>query len=420
MEVINTKNEFAAVVKSIQEEDGYREPIMFGICRNDMGVVNTLTILQSSFLVTNVDENKGSAAVLHKCLEQEYVPGTKKNNLIHSTENEEVFTVDIEFIEKAMNMYAPYHAEAKDDMHLNVQAIQVLNDVNNAFLGNEMGGNIFGKSPYTYRVVFIYNDAPVETVEAAYLKLYALSEGKSKIRSLNLNGVFGLLTTCAWTVNGEPVELASLKSRLMRLKAFGRYLDIDAIDKFPRMLQHVIPAENVRITDSSKVRMGAQLAAGTVAMSAAYFNFNAGTEGPCMVEGRVSSSVIVGANSDIGGGASILGVLSGTDGKPITIGENCLLGANSVTGIPLGNGCIVDAGIAILSKTPIHITDTELTKIQEANPDSEIGRLQVTEDGFYAFEFTGLNGLHFRQNSTTGQMTVFRSVREVKLNTDLH
>jgi len=166
--------------------------------------------------------------------------------------------------------------------------------------------------------------------------------------------------------------------------------------------------------------MGAQLAAGTTVMpGASYINFNAGTTGPVMVEGRISSSAIVGAGSDVGGGASILGVLSGTNGNPVSIGENTLLGANSVTGIPLGDGCIVDAGMAILEGTKISISADQMEKIKSANPNFEY----VSGEETYilkGLDLAGLNGIHFRQDSVTGTIKAFRSQREVVLNSELH
>ena len=135
-----------------------------------------------------------------------------------------------------------------------------------------------------------------------------------------------------------------------------------------------------------------------------------------MVEGRISSSAIVGAGSDVGGGASILGVLSGTDGNPISIGENTLLGANSTCGIPLGDACIIDGGIAIFAGTKVKVAPEELEKIKAANPEASLDNKTT----FRADEFQGLNGLHFRQNSTTGEFVVRRSTREVVLNADLH
>lgn len=214
-----------------------------------------------------------------------------------------------------------------------------------------------------------------------------------------------------------PIELEWLRENEISLKVDGMYPNIDSVDKFPRYLQHIIPADNTRILDSSKVRMGAQLHPGTTVMpGASYINFNAGTTGPVMVEGRISSSAIVGSGSDVGGGASILGVLSGTDGNPISIGKNTLLGANSVTGIPLGDGCIVDAGVAVLAGTKVVIDTKEYEKIKEANPQWEAEDLDV----FKAAALAGLNGVHFRQDSISGEIKAFRSTREVKLNEELH
>lgn len=147
---------------------------------------------------------------------------------------------------------------------------------------------------------------------------------------------------------------------------------------------------------------------------ASYINFNAGTQGPVMVEGRISSSAIVGAGSDVGGGASILGVLSGTDGDPITVGENCLLGANSVCGIPLGDACIIDGGLAILPGTKVSVSDEAAAELSEVND------VDVVSGVVKAISLSGINGAHFRMSSTSGIVFVKRSTREVKLNADLH
>ncbi len=233
---------------------------------------------------------------------------------------------------------------------------------------------------------------------------------------MNLNGAFGILSNVAW-VGNTPYELEYLREHEIEMKLNGTFPTIDSVDKFPRYLQHIIPADNTRILEASKVRMGAQLAAGTTVMpGASYINFNAGTLGAVMVEGRISSSAIVGAGSDVGGGASILGVLSGTDGNPITIGENTLLGANSTCGIPLGDACIIDGGVSVFAGTKVKIAPEELAKIAAANPEVKL----ESKTTFRADELQGLNGLHFRQNSQTGEMIVRRSTREVKLNADLH
>ena len=419
--IVNTEEEFKAYVAEVTSKDGYREPLMFGICRNDMGAINKEAVLQSTYLVNNVSENVGSAAVLQDITGM--FDGFDGVEVVVNSENELVVAVSSEMLERAMQKFTPYIEDAVGDKHLNVQALKLLSAINNEV--SHAAGNpevpVFGEGNLTYRLTFIYTDAPVETVEAGYLKLYALSEGKSELRSLNLDGLFGKLTNCAWLNNGEPIELELLQARSMELKAVGRYPVVDMVDKFPRMLQHVIPKENVRILDSGKVRMGAQLASGTVVMpGASYINFNSGTTGPVMVEGRISSSAVVGAGSDIGGGASILGVLSGTDGDPISIGENCLLGANSVCGIPLGDGCIIDAGIAILSKTPVMVSLNDYNAINSVN--GNIMTHQIDEDGleFYAKEFAGMNGLHFRLDVVEGRMELMRSVKEIKLNSDLH
>ena len=263
-------------------------------------------------------------------------------------------------------------------------------------------------------MVFIFEDTNPLSVESAYLKLYALSLGKAQLRQINLNGAFGLLHNVAWSGN-TPIELDWLRENELDLKLSGKYPTIDMVDKFPRFLSHIIPADNTRILDTSKVRFGAQLAAGTTVMpGASYINFNAGTLGPVMVEGRISSSAIVGSGSDVGGGASILGVLSGTDGNPISIGENTLLGANSTTGIPLGDGCIVDGGLAIFAGTKITISSDDAIKINEVN------NTYLKSGVVKASQLQGLNGLHFRQDSQTGQYVVKRSTREVKLNSELH
>ena len=440
---VETKELFTDKVTTISAEDGYRIPIAFGICRNDMSVLNPNTVLQSNFLVTNIGENNGSAAVFQQAIKQVMIPGEPKlTNLVHTSDNEAVYNIDEEFLENALAMFKPFLEEAVDDKHLNVQCVKLLEAIRVGMTNQNQQGVVFGVGSYTYRIVFIYQDTNVETVESTYLKLYALSEGKAPLRSLNLDGAFGLLTNCAWLANGVPTELELLRMKGMELKAVGNYPKIDYVDKFPRMLQHVIPADNTRILDTSKVRMGARLAAGTTVMpGASYINFNAGTLGPVMVEGRISSSAVVGAGTDIGGGASILGVLSGTDGDPISIGKECLLGANSVTGISLGDGCIVDAGLTILPKTPIQLDSEIYEELKKINPDmiklvdDEFNRNEDRLAEVYAFELSGLNGIHFRMHKSKGMnvngmygnsefqigmVVCALSNRKVVLNSELH
>ena len=395
MQTVASTDEFKKLVAQVTAQEGYKEPIAFGIARVDRGQKNAEKILQANFGMINWKENFGSAAVFIKALQEAKCE-------VDFSGSEFVATVNDSFVANAMAAFAPYLDEAAGDAHKNVQVIKVLSGM------EDIGKN--------FRIVFLFEDANPASVEAVYLKLYALSLGKAKLRGINLNGAFGILSNVAW-VGNMPYELEYLRDHEIEMKLSGTFPVIDAVDKFPRYLQHVIPAENTRILEASKVRMGAQLAAGTTVMpGASYINFNAGTLGPVMVEGRISSSAVVGAGSDVGGGASILGVLSGTDGNPISIGENTLLGANSVTGIPLGDGCIVDAGITILAGTKIKIASAELEKIKAANPLADL----ETKTAFKGKELQGLNGIHFRHDSLTGEIVARRSTREVKLNADLH
>ena len=395
IETVASTDAFKALVTEVTSQEGYREPMAFGIARVDRGQKNAEKVLQANFGLINWKENYGSAAVFIKALQEAKCQ-------VDCSGSEFVTTINDNFVANAVAAFAPYLAEATGDAHKNVQVIKTLAKMED-----------IGKD---FRIVFLFEDANPESVEAVYLKLYALSLRKAELRKVNLNGAFGILSNVAW-VGNTPYELDYLRENEIEMKLSGTYPTVDSVDKFPRFLQHVIPDDNTRILEASKVRMGAQLAAGTTVMpGASYINFNAGTLGPVMVEGRISSSAIVGAGSDVGGGASILGVLSGTDGNPISIGENTLLGANSVTGLPLGDGCIVDAGLTILAGTKIKIAPEELEKIKAANPDAKL----ENKTTFKGEELQGLNGIHYRQNSLTGEIIARRSTREVKLNEDLH
>ena len=399
MQIIETTDAFKALIEDIKTTTpGYKDPLAFGIARVDLGQLNVDKALQATYPLINWDENFGSAAIFIRALAEQGIE-------VDFTQNEVVCNINLDFLRSCLNAFTPYSDEAHGDAHKNIQVVSALYSqiINNGSLEGE------------FKVCFLFEDGPCESVEATYLKLYAISLAKVGLRELNLNGAFGALPNVAWS-NGQPIELDYLREFEIELKLANEYPHIDFVDKFPRFLQHIIPADNTRILDTAKVRFGAQLAAGTTVMpGASYINFNAGTTGVSMVEGRISSSAIVGDGSDVGGGASILGVLSGTDGNPISIGKNCLLGANSVCGIPLGDGCIIDAGLAILEGTKVAIYPEELKKIMEVNTNAN-----MQGEIFKAKQLSFLSGLHFRQNSMTGEITVSRSTREIKLNADLH
>ena len=399
MDIIETTDAFKALIDNIKNNvKGYKDPLAFGICRVDLGQLNVEKSLQATYPLINWDENFGSAAIFIQALAEQGIE-------VDFTQNEFVCNINIEFLKSCLNAFTPYSDEAHGDAHKN---IQVISSLYSQIISN---GSFEGE----FKVTFLFEDGACESVEATYLKLYALSQSKVGLRELNLNGAFGALPNVAWS-NGQPIELDYLREFEIELKLANEYPHIDFVDKFPRFLQHIIPADNTRILDTSKVRFGAQLAAGTTVMpGASYINFNAGTTGSVMVEGRISSSAIVGDGSDVGGGASILGVLSGTDGNPISVGKNCLLGANSTCGIPLGDGCIIDAGVSILEGTKIAIYPEELKKLMAINTN-----MKMEGEIFKGKQLAGFYGIHYRQNSMTGEITASRSTREIKLNSDLH
>jgi 2,3,4,5-tetrahydropyridine-2-carboxylate N-succinyltransferase len=398
---LKSADDFKSMVKHIESGPSYRKPIAFGICRVQFGQIQKDKILTCQFPVVNWQENFGTAALFQSALG------------INAAGEELVAPLTPNFLKTCLNAYAPFIKEAVGSAHQNVQVIKQL-----AALATKSKAQL-----NNFRAVFLYADAEPKSVPAIYLKLAAMSACKVKPRSVNLTGIFGKLENLAWS-GTNAFELDYLRQNEIAWKVVGKFPAIDYVDKFPRYLMQVLPQNSVRILDGSKVRFGAHLAEGTTVMpGASYINFNAGTLGPVMVEGRISSSAIVGANSDVGGGASIMGVLSGGNSTPISIGEKCLLGANSVTGVPLGDGCIIDAGIAVLAGTKIFVPEQEIAKIEAVNPGlklSQFGKSAADGRWLKAADFAGRNGLHFRLDSVSGQMVVARSKREVQLNQDLH
>jgi 2,3,4,5-tetrahydropyridine-2-carboxylate N-succinyltransferase len=239
--------------------------------------------------------------------------------------------------------------------------------------------------------------APVDTYDV-WLRLHLFSHRLVRPRTINLDGVFGLLTNVVWTNHG-PCAVEGFEQTRLRLRAAGHQVTVLGVDKFPRMVDYVVPS-GVRIADADRVRLGAHLAEGTTVMHEGFCNFNAGTLGASMVEGRISQGVIVGEGSDIGGGASIQGTLSGGGKEVISVGEGCLIGANAGIGISLGDRCTVQAGCYVLAGTRV------------ATPDGQVVK---------AAELSGRDDLLFRQNSQTGAMEVLsQTVDWGSLNADLH
>jgi 2,3,4,5-tetrahydropyridine-2,6-dicarboxylate N-succinyltransferase len=216
-------------------------------------------------------------------------------------------------------------------------------------------------------------------VHDAYLRLHLLSHRLIRPHQASLAGVFGVLPNVAWTSRG-PVDPGSLAAVRLRFRAAGTPLVVTSVDKFPRMTDYVVPA-GVRIADADRVRLGAHLAEGTTVMHEGFVNFNAGTLGASMVEGRISAGVVVGDGTDVGGGASIMGTLSGGGAEVVSLGERCLLGANAGLGISLGDDCVVEAGLYVTAGSRVSLPDGDVVK---------------------ARDLSGADGLLFRRNSQTG------------------
>jgi 2,3,4,5-tetrahydropyridine-2,6-dicarboxylate N-succinyltransferase len=233
-------------------------------------------------------------------------------------------------------------------------------------------------------VVTFLDDLTTPPVDASdvYLRLHLLSNRLVAPNGLSLDGAFGVLNNVVWTDLG-PCDPDGFEALRLELQAAGHRLRVTSIDKFPRMTDYVVPS-GVRIADGDRVRLGAHLAAGTTVMHEGFVNFNAGTLGASMVEGRISAGVVVGDGSDVGGGASIMGTLSGGGNEVIRIGEGCLLGANAGIGISLGDGCVVEAGLYVTAGTKVSLPDGQLVK---------------------ARELSGRQGLLFRRDSVSGAVT---------------
>ncbi|MEJ7834497.1 MAG: 2,3,4,5-tetrahydropyridine-2,6-dicarboxylate N-succinyltransferase [Nocardioides sp.] len=246
--------------------------------------------------------------------------------------------------------------------------------------------------------------APANTADV-WLRLHLLSSRLAVPHSISMDGVFGLLTNVVWTSAG-PCAVEGFEATRGRLRVAGQHVTVHGVDKFPRMVDYVLPS-GVRIADADRVRLGAHLAEGTTVMHEGFVNYNAGTLGVSMVEGRISAGVLVGDGSDVGGGASIMGTLSGGGTEVISIGERCLLGANSGIGISLGDDCVVEAGCYV----------TAGTKITVADPMLGDGRSTVVKAG----QLSGASNVLFRRNSVTGTVEAVAWKRDgIVLNADLH
>ena len=251
-------------------------------------------------------------------------------------------------------------------------------------------------------LTFLEEDCALTNTPEAYLKLHLISLRHVKPHGTDLSGIFPLLPNVAWTNQGA-VDLAELPERQLDARLKGELLEVSSIDKFPKMTNYVVPT-GVRIAHSARVRLGAYVGEGTTVMHEGFINFNAGTEGTSMIEGRISAGVLVGEGSDLGGGCSTMGTLSGGNNVVISVGKNCLLGANAGLGIPLGDRCTIEAGLYITAGAKINLLDdkNELVSTLKAS------------------ELADKSDLLFRRNSQTGTIECKANRSAIALNEELH
>jgi len=250
--------------------------------------------------------------------------------------------------------------------------------------------------------VLLREDGPPAGVPEAYLKLHLLSHRLVRPHQVNLQGIFGVLPNVAWTSEGA-IDIAELPRHQLAARLRGEVLEVSSVDKFPKMTNYVVPS-GVRVAHTARVRLGAYLGEGTTIMHEGFVNFNAGSEGPGMVEGRISAGVFVGSGSDLGGGCSTIGTLSGGGNIVISVGRECLIGANAGIGIPLGDRCTVEAGLFVTAGTKVTLLDADGMPVETVK----------------ARELMGKSDLLFRRNSISGAVECLTNRSAVELNEELH
>ncbi len=373
-EVFTTVEQIAADLERLEAGiDGYKRPAAYAL--GVATIADNGDVLDVSYPQVNVGQHNYTAAALAGAIG--HVSGTATYQI--STDQ---LTAASKTIEPALGVDIPHPNAAAWSACAALAEVPALG----------------GRRQLVASYLGSLDDAPIDAIDG-YLRLHMLSTRAVQPHGTNMDGIFGTLTNVVWTSHG-PFPVPGFELARMKARAEGHHLVVHGVDKFPRMVDYVVPS-GVRIADASRVRMGAHLAEGTTVMHEGFCNFNAGTLGASMVEGRISAGVVVGDGSDVGGGASIQGTLSGGGLETISLGKNCLLGANSGLGISLGDDCIVEAGLYVTAGTLISMPDKSIRK---------------------AREISGVSGLLFRRNSLTGEVeAIARSGASWQgLNEDLH
>jgi 2,3,4,5-tetrahydropyridine-2-carboxylate N-succinyltransferase len=370
-----SNEEFDSLVGEIEAEHGYERPAAFGV---GLATVSRFgRVLDAYYPFTNLGEQLGVAAVFSRVTGRKAGGGS--------------FELEPEQLQESIGLLASRESDGKP--RPNFEALQM------ALAALQKDDSSFRSHRSRHAVISFIGDLADSPVDVAdvYLRLHLLSQRKIQPHGCNLENIFGILPTVVWSNRGafDSEEFERTRSELI---AQGIELKVRSVDKFPRMTDYVVPA-GVRIANADNVRLGAHLAVGTTVMNAGFVNFNAGTLGPSMVEGRISAGVVVEPESDVGGGASIMGTLSGGGGEVIRIGSHCLLGANSGCGISLGDGCTIEAGLYVTAGARVTMPDGSVVK---------------------ARELSGRTGLLFWRNSQTGAIEVKERSNTVALNAALH
>jgi len=384
---MKTIKEFKEYVSSVEAKDNYTMPLAFGLGLRKSKGEKTLEVFNP---VINFESSYGTAAVLQDISSH---TGNKNGLVVLSSDQ----------LSEAISKFKVFEGDGKS--HPNIELLSQLANAN--------------QSSNTYHsldviVYFLFDkDQPVETVEEGYFKIQCLSQLLVKPHGINCGGIFGKMNNIAWTNKG-PILPKDLTSEKIKWTFKGEELVVSHVDKFPYMVNFHVP-EGVRVVSGAKVRLGAHLSPGTTVMPAGYINFNAGTLGTAMVEGRISAGVIVDEDSDIGGGASIMGTLSGGNKNVISIGKKCLLGANAGTGISLGDGCTVAAGVYITAAAKVSMYD------KNKQPIDINGNIVSEGDNIVkGMELNGRDYMLYLQDSKTGKLVARPNTKLIELNKNLH
>ena len=385
---VETIDDFSNYIAQVEKKPGYQRPKAFALgVKRSRGDVT----LDVTYPIINFEESYGTAAVISDALD------------ITGSENQFV-EIDRNTLKDIYNKFLPFHPEA--EKHYNVLSIKRMIRASES--------RYDGYSKMTMGVYVLYDGSqPVESAEEAYLKLQMLSQRKVMPHEVCLDGAFGKLANIAWS-NYGPILPQDVEKERMRHLFKERPLSVTHVDKFPYMVNYHIPS-GVKVAAGSQVRLGAYLGEGTTVMPAGYVNFNAGTEGNCMVEGRVSAGVVVSKDTDIGGGASIMGTLSGGNKHVISIGEKCLLGAMAGTGISLGFGCTIAAGAYVTAGSKISLYDAGNKPVDIDGNSVEEGQNIVK-----GAELSGKDKLLFLQDSVSGKFICKPNPKTIELNAALH